>query len=146
MADRSEAARKACETRRRRAAFAKASSSARGSWQTRRRIAASAKARATEAASKEIVREVLEKEGYRIVYFEGSTGAPRTGIVDGLAFRITPGDADRIEIILLQLKAGSAGATGREVKRLNEALLKASVGWKVAAVDGDNVYFLTGDQ
>jgi len=56
--------------------------------QTRKRMSAFAKARAAEAASKEALRLYCKERGWQVAFFEGATGAPRTGIIDAIAFRL----------------------------------------------------------
>ncbi|MBI3468131.1 MAG: hypothetical protein HY000_34425 [Planctomycetes bacterium] len=113
------------------------------SWQTRRRKAAWVKAKAAEAASKVAVEAALKESGYRCVFFEGPTGSARTGIVDGVAIRIAPGDKDRLEVLLLQLKGGKAGASAREITRLQQAVQKLKVDWNIAVADEEHVHFLS---
>ena len=64
-------AQKAALTRKRRAAAQKAS-------ETKKRMDAVTKARAAEAASKEALRAYCDENGFRLAFFEGKTGAPRT--------------------------------------------------------------------
>jgi hypothetical protein len=91
------AGQKAARTRKRRAAAAKA-------HQTRKRMSAFAKARAAEASSKEALRTYCDEHGWRLAFFEGATGAPRTGIIDAIAFRLGRKDSDLLDIRLVQLK------------------------------------------
>lgn len=58
---------------------------ARKAWRTRRAVSAFAKARASEAASKEALRLYCEAHGWKLAFFEGPTGSPRTGIIDAIA-------------------------------------------------------------
>lgn len=89
MADRREAARKA--------------------WKTRRRMSAWEKAHAAEAASKAALESYCIKHGWKVAFFEGKTGSPRTGIIDAVVFRIARGQADVLDLRLVQLKGGKAG-------------------------------------
>jgi hypothetical protein len=82
---------------------------AKDAWRKRRINDAFARARAAEAASKAALQAYCEKHGWRLAVFEGKTGAPRTGIVDAVAFRIARGRADQIDVRLIQLKGGRAG-------------------------------------
>jgi len=95
------------------------------------------KARATEAASKEALTAYCKEQGWKVAFFEGATGSPRTGIIDAIAFRIGRGTPDILEIRLIQLKGGKAGVTGREIARLKKAAANASVKWVIAAYDGE---------
>lgn len=115
------------------------------SWKTRRSRAAFIKVRASEAASKESLKEYLEKRGWRVVFFEGKSGAPRTGIIDAFAFRLDRKDADRLDVKLIQLKGGEAGVTGREITRLKKAAESAKISWALAAFDGETLQIVPED-
>src|SRR5664279_5034164 len=80
MSEPMTAGQKAARTRKRRAAAAKA-------VDKRRRMSAFAKAHAAEAASKDAFLTYCQQHGWRVAFFEGATGAPRTGIIDAIAFR-----------------------------------------------------------
>src|ERR1035437_2798087 len=111
MPDGLTAGQKAARTRKRRSAAAKA-------VQTRKRMNAFTKARAAEAASKEALRSYCEQQGWRVAFFEGATGAPRTGIIDAIMFRVSRKNADVLDLRLVQLKGGKAGVSGAEITRL----------------------------
>jgi hypothetical protein len=130
--------KKAALTRKRRAAGRKA-------VQTRRRRGAFAKAHAAEAASKEALRLYCAKHGWRLAFFEGSTGAPRTGIIDAIAFRLGRANSDLLDVRLIQLKGGKAGVSGREIARLEKAAEGAIVDWLIAEFDGDTLHLLPDD-
>ncbi len=132
------AGEKAALTRKRRAAGQKA-------VQTRRRFGAFAKARAAEAASKEAMRLHCKEHGWRLAFFEGDTGAPRTGIIDAVAFRLDRKNPDLLDVRLIQLKGGKAGVGGREIARLKKAAESATVNWLIAAFDGDTLHLLPDD-
>src|SRR2546428_6828453 len=76
------------------------------------------------------------------VFFEGHTGAARTGIGDAVIARIRPRDADGIDIRLVQLKSGAGGLTGREITRIKQAVVQTSMGWLLAAFDGQILHIL----
>ncbi|MDQ6651911.1 MAG: hypothetical protein M3Y84_04115 [Acidobacteriota bacterium] len=111
-------------------------------WKTRRRMSAFAKARASEAASKEALRAYCEEEGWRVAFFEGATGAPRTGIIDAIAFRLGKGKPDLLDLRLIQLKGGKAGVSGAEIARLKKAAAGVTVKWMIAAFDGDALHLV----
>jgi len=129
------AGQKAARTRKRRAAARKA-------VQTRKRLGAFAKARASEAASKEALRLYCKAHGWRLAFFEGDTGAPRTGIIDGIAFRLGRNNADLLDVRLIQLKGGKAGVSGSEIARLKKAAEGATINWLIAAYDGETLHLL----
>lgn len=109
-------------------------------WVTRR--SARYPAAKSERASKTALSEWCDRHGWKVVFFHGPTGSPRTGIVDAVIVRIRPGDADSIEVRLVQLKAGVGGLTGAEITRLKGALAKLSTDWLLAAYDGDVLHLV----
>jgi hypothetical protein len=109
---------------------------------TRRSRAAFVKVRASEAASKEALRAYCQKRGWRVAFFEGATGSPRTGIVDAVMFRISRKNADLLDIRLVQLKGGKAGISGAEIARLKSAARDATVNFVIAAFDGEVLHLL----
>lgn len=111
-------------------------------WKTRKIHKAFAKARLAEAASKEALRMYCEQHGWRVAFFEGATGSPRTGIVDAIAFRIDPHNADHLDFRLIQLKGGKAGISGQELARLKKAAADTKVSWAAVAFDGESLHFL----
>jgi hypothetical protein len=100
------------------------------------------KAHRAEAASKAAFKRYCTKHGWRVAFFEGKTGAPRTGIIDAVAFRIARGKSDVLDLRLVQLKGGSAGVSGREIARLKKAATSVSVNWLIAAFDGEALHLL----
>lgn len=138
MPNRLSSGQKAARTRKRRTAALKA-------VQTRKRMSAFAKARAAEFASKEALRLYCEKRGWRLAFFEGKTGAPRTGIIDAIAFRVDRHNPDLLDLRLIQLKGGNASVCGREITRLKHAAVGATVNWLVAEFDGDNLHLLPSE-
>src|SRR5260370_40853136 len=105
-------------------------------WKRRRTMSAWEKVHANEAASKAAFKSYCIKHGWKVAFFEGKTGAPRTGIIDAVAFRIACGKADVLELRLVQLKSGGAGLSGREIARLKKAVTTHTVTWLAAAYDG----------
>jgi hypothetical protein len=105
-------------------------------------MSAFAKARAAEAASKEALRAYCQERGWRLAFFEGKTGAPRTGIIDAIAFRLKRTNSDALDIRLIQLKGGGAGISGLEISRLKRAAAEAEVNWLIAAYDGESMHLL----
>ena len=138
MSDSLSAGQKAARTRKRRAAAAKA-------VQPRRRLSAFAKAHAAEAASKDALRTYCEAHGWRVAFFEGATGSPRTGIIDAIAFRLGRKDCDLLDVRLVQLKGGKAGVSAHEIARLKQAASGATVNWLIAEYDGETLHLLPND-
>jgi hypothetical protein len=101
-----------------------------------------AKARAAEAASKEALRAYCVEHGWRVAFFEGATGAPRTGVIDAIAFRLGRKNSDLLDVRLIQLKGGKAGVSGIEIARPKKAAAGATV---IAEFDGEILHLLPGD-
>lgn len=116
----------------------KKSISARKAWITRR--SARYKASRSERASKASLKEWCGEHGWKLIFFEGKSGAPRTGIVDALIARIRPRECDCVEIRLVQLKSGSGGLTAREIARLKSAVSSIDSKWLLAAFDGKELH------
>lgn len=108
-------------------------------------MSAFAKARASEAASKEALRLYCAKHGWKLAVFEGASGAPRTGIIDAIAFRLGRKNADLLDVRLIQLKGGKAGITAAEIARLKNAVAGATVKWLIAAFDGESRHLVPDD-
>ncbi len=109
----------------------------------RRRInQAFAKARQAEKASKAALSKYCTTHGWKVAFFEGKTGAPRTGIIDAIAYRLDRKNADGLEVRLIQLKGGNAGISGREMARLKNAAKCANVTPMIAAFDGEVLHVL----
>jgi hypothetical protein len=104
-----------------------------------------AKVRASEAASKEALRLYCEQHGWKLAFFQGVTGAPRTGIIDAVAFRVGRDKADLLDVRLVQLKGGNAGVSGAEISRLKKAAEGARVTWLIAAFDGETLHLIPDD-
>lgn len=106
-------------------------------WKTIRIKRAFVKARAAEAASKAALEAYCEQKGWRVAFFEGKTGSPRTGIIDAVAFSLDRSDADALTVRLIQLKGGNAGPSGREIARLKRAVAEAEITGLLAVFDGE---------
>jgi hypothetical protein len=132
------AGQKAARTKKHHAAALKA-------VKTKKILSAFAKARAAEAASKEALRLYGAEHGWRVAFFEGKTGAARTGIIDAVLFRLGRTNSDLLDVRLVQLKGGNAGVTAREIARLKEAISIAKLGWLIAEFDGDVLHLLPDD-
>ena len=82
------------------------------------------------------------KRGWRIAFFEGKTGSPRTGIIDAVAFRLDRKNSDLLDLRLVQLKGGKAGVSGVEIARLKDAAALVRVNWLIAMFDGKTLHVL----
>jgi hypothetical protein len=117
---------------------------ARRAWRTRRehRLTPQQRARLAEQASKAALQAYCDAHGWRVAFFEGPTGAPRTGIIDAVMFRIDKHNADLLDLRLVQLKGGKAGVSGAEIARLKRAAADARVTWLIAAYDGEVLHMV----
>ena len=102
---------------------------------TRRINRAFEQAHAAERASKTALRKYCEAHGWRVAFFEGKTGAPRTGIIDAIAYRLGRDNPDKMDLRLIQLKGGKAGVSGEEIGRLKEAAMALRVKYLIAELD-----------
>lgn len=102
-------------------------------------MSAFTKARAAEAASKEALRAYCQAHNWRVAFFEGASGSPRTGIIDTIIFRISRENADVLDIRLAQLRGGHAGVSGAEITRRKRAN-EAAVDWMISAFDGESLH------
>lgn len=107
-------------------------------WKTRRRLAAWKKAHAAEKASKRALQKYCAERGWKVAFFEGVTGAPRTGIIDAIAYRLGRKNPDEMELRLIQLKGGDAGISAVEIGRLKEAAESLKVKYLIAEFDGNS--------
>ncbi len=108
-------------------------------------MSAFAKARASEAASKEALRLYCKKHGWKVAFFEGASGTPRTGVIDAIAYRLGRRNADLLDVRLVQLKGGNAGVSGAEIARLKKAVSAATVNWLIATFDGETLHLVPDD-
>jgi hypothetical protein len=74
-----------------------------------RRAASHTTASVDRSASKMALARWCHDNQWKVVFFEGASGHPRTGIVDAVMIRIKPAKPDTLEVRLMQLKAGMAG-------------------------------------
>ena len=119
---------------------------ARKAWRKRRIKAAWLQAHAAEKASKAAFEAYFKKQGWRVAFFEGNAGTPRTGIIDAVAFRLGRKNADLLELWLVQLKGGRADVSGPEIARLVKAADAVTVKPLIAAFDGETLQILLPDE
>lgn len=115
------------------------SHAAKAAWKTR--TSAVYKAKKSEAASKTALSIWAADHGWSVVFFEGKSGAPRTGIVDAILTRIAPRQPDTIQVRLVQLKSGSGGFKPSEVKRLRAAVENIQATWYFVGFDGEDLHW-----
>src|SRR5260370_34270279 len=109
------------------------------SWKTRQIKEIWNRVHKSEGASKKAFKAYCNQKGWKVAFFEGKTGAPRTGIIDAVAFRIARGKgrSDNLQVRLIQLKGGKAGVSAHEITRLKNAVHSAELAWLIAALDDD---------
>ena len=96
----------------------------------------------TEKEAKTFAKKALmENGGYRCVSFESKKGREGTGIVDLVGVRRNRTDRDSLDVILVQVKGGSARITATDLKRLHDATKKVQVSYTVAAKPARSVVF-----
>jgi hypothetical protein len=111
-------------------------------WETRKKNIIRDKARSSEIKSKKALRKYCEAHGWHVAFFEGKTGAPRTGIIDAIAYRLGKQNPDEMDLRLIQLKGGRAGVSAEEIARLKKAAADLAVNWLVAEFDEENLHLL----
>jgi hypothetical protein len=118
------------------------SEAAKLAWKTIRNKKAWDKAHEAERVSKKTLEKYCRAHGWHVAFFEGKTGAPRTGIIDAIAYRLGKQDPDAMALRLIQLKGGKAGVTAEEIRRLKEAPSKVELDFLIAEFDGKALQFL----
>jgi hypothetical protein len=83
----------------------------------------------------------LGKCGWRCADFQSKRGHARTGIVDMVAIKIDKKDKDKLKIMLLQVKGGSARVKDKEKIRLEKAIKKVEVAFNCAEKPEKTVLF-----
>jgi hypothetical protein len=105
-------------------------------WKTRRNRKAWGKAHQVEKDSKNALEEYCQERGWYLAFFEGPTGAPRTGIIDAIAYRLGRHNPDKMDLRLIQPKGGKAGVTAEEIGRLKKAARGVDIKFLIAEFDG----------
>lgn len=108
-------------------------------WATRRSPVY--RARKTAFASQRLLKDWAETRGWHCVFLDAKSGSPRQGIIDAVLLRPQPKNPDKLELHLVQLKAGSAGITAAEVRRLKAATQLLEPRHLIALVDGQHIEF-----
>jgi hypothetical protein len=83
-----------------------------------------------------------QRNDWKVMFFEGKTGAPRSGIVDAIIARIRRGEPDGIDIRFVQLKSGASGLNASDMARLERAVANLSCKGLLAGFDGQTMHFL----
>ncbi len=100
------------------------------------------KADRTARIAKTFAKKALrERGGFETVSFESKTGHESAGIVDIVGIRRNKVSRDATDVVLVQVKGGSARATSEERQRLSKAVKKVSVTYALAEKRGSSVKF-----
>jgi len=83
----------------------------------------------------------LNEKNWRYVDFQSKKGFPRTGIIDLIAVKLDRKDPDKLKIMLLQVKGGSARIKEEEKIRLRNAVKKVQVTYNWAEKPDKSVEF-----
>jgi len=94
--------------------------------------AAQKKAHKTSKNAKTFTKVKLNKKGYRYVDFDTRKRHEYKGIVDLVAVKRDNKNPDNLEIILFQIKGGSARIKPNEIERLKKAVTNLKVSWNTA--------------
>jgi hypothetical protein len=110
--------------------------------QTRKWRDAKKKADKTAKEAKTFAKKALkEKGGFECASFESKTGHESTGIVDVVGLRRDKGNRDMLEMVLVQVKGGSARIKPEHLARLQEASKNVRVIYTVAEKRDRHVVF-----
>ena len=83
----------------------------------------------------------LNKLGWKYVEFKSKKGFPRDGIIDLVAFRLNRRDHDKLEVLLFQVKGGSARVKDEEIEKLEAAVKKVKIDFDWAEKPEKQVIF-----
>lgn len=109
---------------------------------TRKWREAKVKADRTARIAKTFAKKALkERGGYETVSFESTTGHEGTGIVDVVAIRRPKRSRDSLDVVLVQVKGGSATISAKQRERLRRATEKVRVRYTLAEKRGRSVEF-----
>ena len=109
---------------------------------TRRRRHAALLALRRARNAKTFAKYGLTKHGYRYISFESRKGHEYKGIVDLLAVKRSKSNPDCLDVMLLQVKGGSARVTPVELDRLQKAKDMVHVTWNVVHKPKRSVRFM----
>lgn len=78
--------------------------------------------------------QLTRAHNYKSLYLDKGHGA--TGIVDMIAVKRSSKDRDRLDIVLVQVKGGSAKIKKKHIRRLQLAAKHSKISWGVATKPG----------
>lgn len=103
--------------------------------------AAQIKAHKTSKNAKTFTKVKLNKKGYRYIDFDTRKGYEYKGIVDLIAVKRDNKNPDNLEIILFQIKGGSAKIKPDEIRRLKKSVKNVKISWNTAKKPNQKVMF-----
>ena len=109
--------------------------------QTRKFRIAAARAHNSGQNAKTFTKYMLSKLGYKHLSLDSKKGYEYKGVVDLLAVKRDTKNPDRLKILLLQTKGGSARVTPEELRRLKIATRTVKIGWNAVEKPGTAVRF-----
>jgi hypothetical protein len=94
--------------------------------------------------AKTFTKYLLAQHGYRVLSLDSRRGFEYIGVVDLVAVKRDKEDPDKLHVVLIQVKGGTAKVTLEEIRRLRKAIDKVEVSWNVAEKPEKQVRFLNG--
>jgi hypothetical protein len=98
--------------------------------------------RAGDAATRLALEDTLLRKGWRVLYFEEGFGPlldPQGERLDGIAFRLRPGQGEALELRLVRVESGTVDVREDSVEQLRRLARSASLEWLLAAFDGEEI-------
>jgi len=109
---------------------------------TRKWRRAAVRAHLTAKNAKTFTKYKLAQRGYKLLSLDSRRGFEYIGVVDLVAVKRDKEDPDRLRVVLIQVKGGSARVRLDEVRRLRKAVDKVVVSWNIAEKPNKQVRFL----
>ena len=118
------------------------SKAAKKAWETRRKKAASRKAYLTGKNAITFTKKKLTPLGWKYAEFKSKKGFPRDGIVDMIAVKIDKKRHDKLRVIFFQVKGGKGNkARPEERQRLQRAVSAARMAYNCVEKPGRTMNF-----
>lgn len=92
--------------------------------------------------AKTFTKYALVRKGFKVLSLDSRKGYEYTGVVDLIAVRRDKKDPDKLSVMLIQVKGGSAKVSIQEISRLRKAVEKIEVTWNTAEKPKRQVHFL----
>lgn len=83
----------------------------------------------------------LGKKGFKCLSLDSKRGYEYKGVVDLIAVKRNKQDPDKLNIVLVQVKGGSARVSSEEISRIKKAVKKVNISWIVAEKPRKTVKF-----